>query len=62
MLGISAGTSKSNLHKARQKLKLMILKADEPRADNGGGNFNYSPVVAINAANVNGVFFKNGIR
>ena len=28
MLNISPGTSKSNLHKARQKLKLMIINAD----------------------------------
>src|ERR1700759_1174668 len=37
MLNINAGTSKSNLHKARQKLKQMILKADT-RANNYNRN------------------------
>jgi RNA polymerase sigma factor (sigma-70 family) len=64
MLNINAGTSKSNLHKARQKLKLMILKADAP---SGGTNYdndtNYNTsIVAINAINMNGVFLNKGIR
>jgi RNA polymerase sigma factor (sigma-70 family) len=62
MLGISPGTSKSNLHKARQKLKLMILKADQPYTERGGGKMNYSSVVAINSTDMNGTFFNNGIR
>jgi RNA polymerase sigma-70 factor (ECF subfamily) len=62
MLGISSGTSKSNLHKARQKLKQMILKADLPYTDNGNGKMNYSSIVAINSADIYGVFFNNGIR
>jgi RNA polymerase sigma factor (sigma-70 family) len=62
MLGISPGTSKSNLHKARQKLKQMILKADLPYTDSGNGKMNYSSVVAINSTDMNGVFFNNGIR
>ena len=61
MLGISPGTSKSNLHKARQKLKLMILKAERPYTE-GNGSVNYSSVVAINSTDMNGLFFNNGIR
>jgi RNA polymerase sigma-70 factor (ECF subfamily) len=62
MLGISPGTSKSNLHKARQKLKQMILKADLPYTDSGNGKMNYSSIVAINSTDIYGVFFNNGIR
>jgi len=62
MLGISPGTSKSNLHKARQKLKQMILKADQPYTDQGDGKTNYTSIVAINSTDMNGAFFKNGIR
>lgn len=58
LLGINTGTSKSNLHKARQKLKHMIQEADEMaekrRYNNGGMNAN--SIVAINGANVNGIF------
>jgi RNA polymerase sigma factor (sigma-70 family) len=63
MLGINAGTSKSNLHKARQKLKQMIQDA-EPAVSGGRSNYNalnYSPVVAISTTMNNG-FFKNGTR
>ncbi len=63
MLNINVGTSKSNLHKARQKLKLMILKADSSANNanyNNGMNYNTS-IVAINATNINGVFFNKGI-
>src|ERR1700744_2196945 len=53
MLNINPGTSKSNLHKARQKLKQMILNADasakRPRYNDGMG---YSPIVAINTVDV----------
>ena len=63
MLNINPGTSKSNLHKARHKLKQMILKADESA---NGANYNsgmdYTPIVAIKAINMNGVFFNKGIR
>src|ERR1700742_168158 len=50
MLNINAGTSKSNLHKARQKLKQMIFEADAS-ANNANYNdgMNYTPIVAINA-------------
>lgn len=65
MLNISPGTSKSNLHKARQKLKEMILKADDSASQykrnyNSGTAFN--PIVAINGTEYNPVFFNNGIR
>lgn len=64
MLNINVGTSKSNLHKARQKLKLMILKADSATNDNNynsGTNYNTS-IVAINATSMNGVFLNKGVR
>src|ERR1700761_546682 len=57
MLGISSGTSKSNLHKARQKLKQMILEADR-----SGTNYNkgmdFSPSVAINTVDLHQVGFR----
>ncbi|HTH82299.1 MAG TPA: sigma-70 family RNA polymerase sigma factor [Mucilaginibacter sp.] len=63
MLNINAGTSKSNLHKARQKLKNMILKADSSAGNagyNGGMDYNTS-VVAIKAINMNGGYLNKGI-
>jgi len=65
MLNINIGTSKSNLHKARQKLKRMILEA-EPAAKssanyNRGTDFNTS-IVAIKAINMNEVSLNKGIR
>jgi len=67
MLNINAGTSKSNLHKARQKLKQMIFKADSSSGGGkGGANYNngmdYTHIVAVNAINMNGVFLNKGIR
>lgn len=62
MLGISPGTSKSNLHKARQKLKQMILNADVPAINNNNNRMNCSSIVAINSTDINGIFFNNGIR
>ena len=64
MLNINAGTSKSNLHKARHKLKQMILKAD---ATAGGAKFDNgmdynTSIVAIKAINMNGVYLNKGIR
>jgi len=64
MLNINAGTSKSNLHKARQKLKQMILDADTSARNikyNNGVDYNAS-YVAINTVNANGVFLNKGIR
>ncbi|HVW97252.1 MAG TPA: sigma-70 family RNA polymerase sigma factor [Mucilaginibacter sp.] len=63
MLNINAGTSKSNLHKARQKLKQMILQAEELPARNANYNdMNYTPIVALRAINMNGVFLNKGFR
>jgi len=61
MLNINAGTSKSNLFKARQKLKQMILDADT-RANNYNRNIDYTSTVAINAVGIKPVFYNNGIR
>jgi RNA polymerase sigma factor (sigma-70 family) len=64
MLNINAGTSKSNLHKARQKLKQMILRADDSARNtkyNNGIDYN-SSYVAINAVSINGVRLNKGIR
>jgi len=61
MLNINVGTSKSNLHKARQKLKAMVLKADQS-ANNYNSGMNYTHIVAINAINMNGIFLNRGIR
>ncbi|MDB5287701.1 MAG: sigma-70 family polymerase sigma factor [Mucilaginibacter sp.] len=63
MLSISAGTSKSNLHKARQKLKYMILKADEA-ANNKNYNrgMDYNSIVAMCGSDIKNAFFSNGIR
>jgi RNA polymerase sigma-70 factor (ECF subfamily) len=48
MLHINAGTSKSNLHKARQKLKQMILKTETyAMSYNNGMNYN---AIAANVA------------
>ncbi|MBS1525673.1 MAG: sigma-70 family RNA polymerase sigma factor [Bacteroidetes bacterium] len=62
MLGVSPGTSKSNLHKARQKLKQMILDADSRGNTSYGDGMNYSsPIVAINKSNMQGMFYKKNI-
>ena len=63
MLNINAGTSKSNLHKARQKLKQMILKADvtAKKPNNYNNGMDYTHIVAIKAINMNGVFLNKGI-
>jgi RNA polymerase sigma factor (sigma-70 family) len=66
MLGINAGTSKSNLHKARQKLKQMILDADAAASAghqmNKQSGMGYSPIVAICKTEIKENFFNNGIR
>jgi len=63
MLNINTGTSKSNLHKARQKLKKMILEADIS-ADNTryNGSTDYISIIALNAIDIQGVFLNRGIR
>jgi RNA polymerase sigma-70 factor (ECF subfamily) len=64
MLNISSGTSKSNLHKARQKLKQMISEAD--KSGNSNNNYNQgmdsSQIVAIKKVDIQSVFFNNNIR
>jgi RNA polymerase sigma-70 factor (ECF subfamily) len=63
LLNISAGTSKSNLHKARQKLKQMISEADLPAGNNNyNSGMGYSPIVAIKKVDINGMFFDKNIR
>jgi RNA polymerase sigma factor (sigma-70 family) len=63
MLNINAGTSKSNLHKARHKLKQMILKADSSAGSAKYNNgMDYTHIVAITGMDVNGVFLNKGIR
>jgi RNA polymerase sigma-70 factor (ECF subfamily) len=63
LLNISPGTSKSNLHKARLKLKQMIADAEAPSSK---GNYNsgmdYSSVVAINRTDIGGIYFKKNVK
>ena len=62
MLNISSGTSKSNLHKARQKLKQMILEADQSGNNtNYNKGMDYSPSVAINKTDIASMFFRKNI-
>ena len=62
MLNINIGTSKSNLFKARQKLKQMILTADTAAGKNYSSGTDYTPIVAMNAPTMGPVYFNNGIR
>lgn len=63
MLHINAGTSKSNLFKARQKLKQMISDADSQAGNiSYNGDIDYTSTVAINAMGIKPMFFNNGIR
>lgn len=63
MLGISAGTSKSNLHKARHKLRQMIAQEDMPdQRNNYNKDINYSPIAAISKVEKPGVIFNKNIR
>jgi hypothetical protein len=61
-LDISSGTSKSNLHKARQKLKQMILEAENV-ANNRNYNkgMDYSSSVAINKVDIHNLFTRKNI-
>jgi RNA polymerase sigma-70 factor (ECF subfamily) len=62
MLNISSGTSKSNLHKARQKLKQMILEAEQSATNNNyNKGMDYSPSVAINKTDIASEFFRKNI-
>ncbi|RVU02698.1 RNA polymerase sigma factor [Mucilaginibacter limnophilus] len=62
MLQISEGASKSNLHKARQKLKVMIAEANRihDRTD-FNGSIGYSPIIVMNYLDINS-FFRNNLR
>jgi len=62
MLNINAGTSKSNLFKARQKLKQMIADADIRPDVSYNNDIDYTSIVAINGIGINPVFYNNGIR
>jgi RNA polymerase sigma factor (sigma-70 family) len=56
MLNISVGTSKSNLHKAREKLKIMIAESNKmPGFDNRQSN----NIVSINHTDLSLSFVKN---
>ncbi len=62
MLNITSGTSKSNLHKARQKLKQMIFEADSSaNKNNYNDGMNYAPIVAICKTDIQGAFFNKNI-
>jgi RNA polymerase sigma factor (sigma-70 family) len=61
MLNINAGTSKSNLHKARQKLKQMILDIDTKTSTANYTGSGYSSIVAISTSEI-GSYFNRGIR
>ena len=61
LLNINIGTSKSNLHKARQKLKMMIYKAEQS-ANNYNRGIDYTSIVAINGTDFTPAYFNNGIR
>src|SRR3978361_284373 len=61
MLNINAGTSKSNLHKARVKLKKMIFEADAmANKTNYNRGMDFNSIVAINGTdNLRSFFFNN---
>src|ERR1700712_1613592 len=62
LLHIAPGTSKSNLHKARFKLKQMISEADSLGSNGKYNNgIDYSPFVAIKKTNMHGVYFDKNI-
>lgn len=57
LLQISTGTSKSNLFKAREKLKQMITTADElPKGMSGNAS---NPIVAVHPLNLKVTFFNH---
>lgn len=57
LLNISTGTSKSNLFKAREKLKQMITAADELPNEISGSALN--PIVAVHPLNLKVTFFNH---
>lgn len=63
MLNINIGTSKSNLFKARQKLKQMIQTANSPANNiNYNRGMDFTSAVAINGSATNPVYYNNGIQ
>ncbi|MDR3697386.1 sigma-70 family RNA polymerase sigma factor [Mucilaginibacter sp.] len=63
MLNINTGTSKSNLFKARQKLKEMILKSDaRTDSSNYSNDMDYTPVIAIKTDDALLVFLNKGFK
>ncbi len=62
-LHINIGTSKSNLFKARQKLKQMIMAANsQANHINYSSGDNFSSVIAINGAAVNPVYYSRTVK
>ncbi|WP_295664473.1 sigma-70 family RNA polymerase sigma factor [uncultured Mucilaginibacter sp.] len=59
LLGINPGTSKSNLHKARQKLQRMIA---EQELSGGAGEMRNSSIVAIRHTAVKDLYLNKGFR
>lgn len=60
MLNISTGTSKSNLHKAREKLKVMIAKSNKlPGTASKQANDNIIPITQPNTPNLSISFINN---
>jgi RNA polymerase sigma factor (sigma-70 family) len=59
MLGINPGTSKSNLHKARQKLQKMLQSTS---TGGGAGEIRHSSIVAIRQTDVTDIYFNRGFR
>lgn len=57
LLGITAGTSKSNLFKARDKLKIMIKDTEVPIIQISGNNYNN--MVAVIPVNLKSIFYNN---
>src|SRR3954470_22652300 len=63
MLNINIGTSKSNLFKARQKLKQMILTSNSVAGEKRyGSETDYTSIVAMSASPVGPVYYNNGNR
>lgn len=63
ILQITVGASKSNVHRARQKLKEMILNADRYTGNAGYSDMGFTPIVALSGVIINNYdFFRNNIR
>jgi len=63
LLNINTGTSKSNLYKARQKLKEMILRTDgRANSSNYNNGMDYTPIIAIKADDALRAFLNKGFK